>query len=552
MFKNFQNDETWYTITSEFPLEAVFGYSADNIGDFNGDNIPDFIISAPHANALNRTKSGCVYLLYGNSDRLAMSDLDLASLTPLQGFRIIGSTGSLLGSNARGIGDWNGDGFNDIIVTAPGKSKQGRNNGGMAYIILGKLGGYEFVDLAKHKSPTYGLKIYGSAKGSMLGAGGHGADGIGDFNADGFDDVVIGEHGKNDYTGEAVILFGSASTSDLDLALPLGERGFVIKGNQAFSICGDRVFGVGGFRWDSAPAAEGKGYQRRGDVLVVCGAKVMYLYGGPGRAKDRLVSDIVYVEEACFRLYFIVYCVLAIAEEGSNIFGTFPSLVLTAPCPSTPSETCLFLGDDAKARVYVVRSGGKLEAGEDGVDVRRLRDRGSILKGPEDSPGSLTVLSSSSASPTVLLHSPSTNDYYGVTYVTRDPAADLRNVTVHDKQNLKEQGMSVVLWPPNIGSVKTHLLPLGTGSADVLLIGTSLVDGQQETATATAKTKDLSDLAQGRGRAYILIAGFQHRTRIDLGNAHHNRDVDDSLGEASSSNGDIHSGSAHGDSMREL
>ena len=92
-----------------------------------------------------------------------------------------------------------------------------------------------------------------------------------------------------------MILFGSASTSDLDLALPLGERGFVIKGNQAFSICGDRVFGVGGFRWDSAPAAEGKGYQRRGDVLVMCGTKVMYLYGGPGRAKDRLASDILYV-----------------------------------------------------------------------------------------------------------------------------------------------------------------------------------------------------------------------------------------------------------------
>eukprot|EP01031_Cornospumella_fuschlensis_P025895 gene25895-31271_t len=526
--------KTWYSITSEFPVEAVFGYSVDNIGDFNGDNIPDYIISAPHANALNRTKSGCVYLLYGNSDRLAMSDLDLASLTPLQGFRIIGSTGSLLGSNARGIGDWNGDGFNDIIVTAPGKSKQGRNNGGMAYIILGKFGGYELVDLAKHKSPTYGLKIYGSAKGSMLGAGGHGADGIGDFNADGFDDVVIGEHGKNDYTGEAVILFGSASTSDLDLALPLGERGFIIKGNQAFSICGDRVFGVGGFRWDSAPAAEGKGYQRRGDVLVMCGTKVMYLYGGPGRAKDRLASDILYV------------------EEGSNIFGTFPSLVLTAPCPSAPSETCLFLGDDTKARVYVVRSGGKMEAGEDGVDVRRLRDRGSIMKGPEDFPSSLTVLSSSSASPTVLLHSPNTNDYYGVTYATRDPEADLRNVTLQDKQSLKERGLSVVLWPPNIGSVKTHLLPLGTGSADVLLIGTSLVDGQQETATATAKTRDLSDLAQGRGRAYILTSGFQLRTRIDLGNAHHNRDVDDSLGEASSSNVDMHIGNAHSASMNEL
>ncbi|RYG68444.1 hypothetical protein EON64_05150 [archaeon] len=112
--------KAWYTITSEFTVDAAFGYSADTIGDFNGDHIPDYIVSAPQASALNRTKSGCVYLLYGTNASTARGDLDLAYLTPLQGFRIVGSTASLLGSGSKGIGDWNGDGFSDIIVTAPG------------------------------------------------------------------------------------------------------------------------------------------------------------------------------------------------------------------------------------------------------------------------------------------------------------------------------------------------------------------------------------------------------------------------------------------------
>jgi len=91
-------------------------------------------------------------------------------------------------------GDVNNDGFDDIIVGAPGSDENG-NDSGQVYLIFGNESGYVMDMNLSNSSASF----HGEEPGDMLGTR---VTGAGDVNGDGYDDILIGAQ-NNDHNGNA-------------------------------------------------------------------------------------------------------------------------------------------------------------------------------------------------------------------------------------------------------------------------------------------------------------------------------------------------------------
>ena len=92
------------------------GQGVAAIGDLNGDGIDDFMVGSFFADA-NGTDSGAAYVVFGTTAGFPLA-LDLTTLDGSNGFRIVGPAGAALGYGGAGA-DVNGDGFDDLVVSAP-------------------------------------------------------------------------------------------------------------------------------------------------------------------------------------------------------------------------------------------------------------------------------------------------------------------------------------------------------------------------------------------------------------------------------------------------
>ena len=128
-------------------------------GDVNADGFDDVIVGAPGADPFGRTDAGESYVIYGKAD--GIGDIDLATLTAAQGFRLSGAAaGDASGTSVSRAGDINGDGIEDIIVGAPLADRSGLDHAGESYVIYGKEGGLADIDLAA-LDPAHGFRIVG-------------------------------------------------------------------------------------------------------------------------------------------------------------------------------------------------------------------------------------------------------------------------------------------------------------------------------------------------------------------------------------------------------
>lgn len=220
------------------------GLAFDRIGDFNGDGIDDLLASDA---AGSSPQSSRAFVLFGDPAGFDPF-IDLVSLDNTQGFGIP-SVEALdnLGAAVAGAGDVNGDGLADILIGAPRGDPLGLANAGETYVVFGTA------------APIAGELALGSLDGvngfsiggiSSFDQSGHAISSAGDFNGDGFDDILIGARGAAvgaENTGEVYLLFGSSApfAAFFDLADINGLNGIAIAGLAAEDLLGEAVSAAG-------------------------------------------------------------------------------------------------------------------------------------------------------------------------------------------------------------------------------------------------------------------------------------------------------------------
>lgn len=135
-----------------------FGWIARNIGDVDGDGIPDVVTSAP-TSAAGGANAGRVYVYSTKSGKLLWS--------------ADGQPGDQLGTGVEAAGDTNGDGIPDVIAGAP--------YGGYARVFSGRDGRVLLTFQAEDKADLLGQHTTG----------------VGDVDHDGFADVIVGAPGNS-------------------------------------------------------------------------------------------------------------------------------------------------------------------------------------------------------------------------------------------------------------------------------------------------------------------------------------------------------------------
>ena len=203
-------------LTGENPGD-YFGISVSGSGDVNGDGFDDVIVGASCSDA-GGFNSGRVYIYYGKTRMDSIADVVITAE----------SEARYLGSSVSGAGDVNNDGYDDVVVGAP------YYNGslGAAYVYLGGTSMDSTPDTVFTGGESY------ENLGSSVSA-------AGDVNNDGYDDIVIGSKGNatnGTQAGMAFVLFGNQnpdSTQTINFTCGKTNDGFGWSVSDAGDYNGD-------------------------------------------------------------------------------------------------------------------------------------------------------------------------------------------------------------------------------------------------------------------------------------------------------------------------
>jgi FG-GAP repeat protein len=158
-------------------------------GDFDGDGSSDLAIGAPGKRVAGAAGAGRVTVLYGSRTLgLVPSGVQVLSEGGA-GVPDASESGDHLGA-ALVTGDFDGDGRDDLAIGAPGESTGASRNTGTVILLFGSPRGLEAGDAQQ-------LGIGAPAGGEQYGA----ALAAGDFDADARDDLVVGAPGTSGGSG---------------------------------------------------------------------------------------------------------------------------------------------------------------------------------------------------------------------------------------------------------------------------------------------------------------------------------------------------------------
>ncbi|MBU8934018.1 MAG: FG-GAP repeat protein [candidate division Zixibacteria bacterium] len=236
--------------------------------DFNGDGHLDMAVGAP-ANDDAGTSSGKVYLYFGGPSADTVADLTF-----------VGDPSSFFGKSLSSAGDFNNDGYDDLLVGAPFYDVPA-TSAGAVYLFYGGPSADVVADhifTGQNGSDYFGIAVTGA----------------GDFNNDSYDDFAVGAY-YNDWggftkAGKVYVYLGGPSpdfAADLILVGTAdGERfGFAIS-SQDYDGDSYSDLSVGAYSYDAAYLNQGRVYVFSGGSsvdtipdLIITGDSAGYKFG---------------------------------------------------------------------------------------------------------------------------------------------------------------------------------------------------------------------------------------------------------------------------------
>ena len=226
---------------------AEMGFSVSGAGDVNRDGYDDIIVGAFNA-YIGGSYLGAAFIYFGGKAMDTTPDAVLRGQSSYDYF----------GYSVSGAGDFNQDGYDDVIVGAPYNDAAG-SEAGRAYIYFGGASMDATADRTFNGSASYDYF-------------GYSVSGAGDVNGDGLADVIVGAYQAGSYdNGMARIFFGDSGSGVLGPLDLTGEANYDRFG-YAVSDAGD-VNGDGfGDVLVGAPEAQSGG-RRPGLAYLFLGGK---------------------------------------------------------------------------------------------------------------------------------------------------------------------------------------------------------------------------------------------------------------------------------------
>lgn len=229
---------------SGFRIQGISGVNADEFlisqaGDINADGFGDLIVgSTAYSDGNSRLDSA--YVIFGRATAFDVP-LDLSNLSSSDGFRLEGlNLGEDLRHFISSAGDFNGDGYNDIIMGSPLDEA--------SYLVFGKNTGFDAVLNLQNLVVDQGFRIDGTGLGNAVST-------AGDINGDGYDDLILGADEVNlddSNPDSSYVVLGTEQpfNAPLNLATLDGSNGFRIDGSVDGDNAGYSVNGAGDINGD--------------------------------------------------------------------------------------------------------------------------------------------------------------------------------------------------------------------------------------------------------------------------------------------------------------
>jgi len=185
-------------LASDAASDDWFGFRLAPGGDIDGDGVPDLLVGAPDDDSIT-SDGGTIYVCFG-----AVTGLDPAACDE------VGPsdphTSDHFGMWLDGVGDVDGDGYDDVLVGSP-EDDDGGSASGAAYVLYGSASG---IDSSREDKLMPAEVMAGDEFGEALGA-------AGDLDGDGYADFAVGapnHDGVESGSGAFWVFYGSASGPD--------------------------------------------------------------------------------------------------------------------------------------------------------------------------------------------------------------------------------------------------------------------------------------------------------------------------------------------------